>query len=135
MDRFPALTLISILLKVLAVITGIGGVIAAFVIGGGAGIAEFVVAAIGVLVLWAYAEIIAVFLAIEENTNQTYQMLRTSPASSSSDRPAWMASASSLANAPIASPRPSRPSRTGSNPNRPYKDLADQLELRQQGGD
>lgn len=69
--RFPALTTIAILLKVLAAIIALGGLIGAFVIGGGPGFAEFILTVIAVITLWAYAEIIAVALAIEDNTHRT----------------------------------------------------------------
>ena len=75
MSRFPILSTISILLKVVAVITLLVGLIAGFAQGSGGMIVTWITSVIGSIVLWAYAEIISVALAIEENTYNTHRAL------------------------------------------------------------
>lgn len=106
MERFPVLRGISNLLRVLAVIVAIIGLIGGFGLGSQLGapslismLAIWIVVAVGALGLWAAAELIAVLLAIEENTRQPepqrdYRAIPSSPAARSTprdtERPAWM---------------------------------------------
>jgi len=106
MDRFPALTTIGFLLKLLAGLM----VLAGFFLGFRADdlvqtLVIWIAVSVNAMIVFALAEIIAVFLAIEENTRQTSQALRgaasstiASPSSpvvrprmtSESASPSWM---------------------------------------------
>lgn len=73
--KFPALKIIAIAIKLVCIILIVGIVFAAGIISGSTGSALVVIAsivAVGVasLILWAFAELIEVLLAIEENTRK-----------------------------------------------------------------
>ena len=75
MDRFPILRGISALLKVLAVLVLVGGFFGGLAVrqelGGGSMLLTWVLAAGNGIGLWAFAKLIGVLLAIEENTRRT----------------------------------------------------------------
>jgi hypothetical protein len=80
--RYPALRIIAVILKVLAALTAIGGVLSGIAAGSipspgfgvpGGGAVAFLVILVGLgyaLFLWASAEMINVVLDIEENTRR-----------------------------------------------------------------
>jgi len=79
MSHFPVLKTISMVLKLFAVLSIAGGIVAAFAegdlpvrIGAVAG------GLLSALILWAFAELISVALAIESNTFRTQQALTRS---------------------------------------------------------
>lgn len=129
MQRFPALTTISMLFKILAVLVLIVGGLSGLVMAGQEFSLTLVIwigTAIQALGLWAFSEMIAVTLAIEKNTWATHQALTTlprqpqSPASPVAARPESGITAA-LHGTP-AVPRPGE---------RPFKDIADDIERRQ----
>lgn len=75
MDRFPVLRGISVLLKILAVLVLVVGLLFGSVVGNQFGemttLGAFIIAAIYAVGLWASAELINVLLAIEANTRQS----------------------------------------------------------------
>jgi hypothetical protein len=84
MDRFPVLQGISILLKVLAVIILVIGIIGGLLASQqNGGIVSLLGLWVGALIwaigLWAYSELIGVVLAIEENTRNTYNAVARHP--------------------------------------------------------
>ncbi|MHB1546140.1 MAG: hypothetical protein ACYCSB_06995 [bacterium] len=88
--KFPALTIISSLLKIFALITLIFGFLISLIMAieitsngsGGSGFASFLIGVIGSIIgfilQWALAEIILVFLDMEKNTEDIVKLLQTS---------------------------------------------------------
>jgi hypothetical protein len=88
--KFPALTTISSLLKIFAVITLIFGFFISLIIAveitsngnGGSGFLSFLMglvgSIIGFILQWALAEMILVFLDMEKNTEDIVKLLQTS---------------------------------------------------------
>jgi hypothetical protein len=127
MQRFPALSTISMLLKVLAVLVLIIGLIAGLVASGWEiRLPIWIGAAIQALLLWAFAEMIAVALAIEKNTWATHQALITHPRQPQSTAPSVAPQpAGSIPSSPQGPPTVPKPGE------RPFKGLADDIERRQ----
>ncbi|MDQ3693989.1 MAG: hypothetical protein M3464_10210 [Chloroflexota bacterium] len=89
MDRFPVLRGISVVLKILAVLVLVVGILIGLVglgadnqLGAIATFGTFLIAAIYAFGLWVSAELIGVLLAIEANTRQSASvMARLTPPS------------------------------------------------------
>ncbi len=87
-EKFPALTIISSLLKILAFLTLILGILISLIIAieitsngnGSSGFVSFLIgifsSILGFIFQWAIAEIILVFLDTEKNTEDTVKLLQ-----------------------------------------------------------
>lgn len=116
MTRFPVLTTVGYILRGAAILCAIVG----FIVIGKAGLVGFIGFEAVALSLWVYAEVTGVVLAIEDNTYETKQALRS--LAQALERGAL---ASSTPSAPVQSGwTPSIPApRPASSPNRPARDV------------
>lgn len=81
---YPVLFVLSWVLKVLAVIIAIAGIIGGIVVGGAAGVITVIEAIVGGIIVYALGDLILVVMDIEHNTFLTSQQLqsRVTPAPS-----------------------------------------------------